>query len=99
MKKSLTAKLLLALAILLLVGCGDDDAFRKSEVEQDRAQAEQIRAREKAKLNTMNCYLRERVKNENGKTTCIYNCPGGLTESESVSPGESCPSQLNVMKR
>ena len=57
--------------------------------------------REKARRDSINCYLRERKKNSDRGTTCIYKCPSvkGRVESNSIGPGFSCPSMMNVLRR
>ena len=57
--------------------------------------------REKARRDSINCYLRERKKISDGGTTCIYKCPSvkGRVESNSIGPGFSCPTMMNVLRR
>ena len=57
--------------------------------------------REKARRDSINCYLRERKKNSDGGTTCIYKCPSvkGRVESNNIGPGFSCPTMMNVLRR
>jgi hypothetical protein len=57
--------------------------------------------REKARRNSINCYLKERLKLSEGGFNCIYRCPSvkGRVESNSVGAGFSCPTMMNVLKR
>ena len=57
--------------------------------------------REKARRNSINCYLKERKKLSEGGLNCIYRCPSvkGRIENNSVGPGFSCPTMMNVLKR
>ena len=57
--------------------------------------------REKARRDSINCYLRERKKISDGGTTCIYKCPSvkGRVESNNIGPGFSCPTMMNVLRR
>ena len=57
--------------------------------------------REKARRDSINCYLRERKKLSDGGTTCIYRCPSvkGRVESNSIGAGFSCPTMMNVLRR
>ena len=57
--------------------------------------------REKARRDSINCYLRERKKISDGGTSCIYKCPSvkGRVESNNIGPGFSCPTMMNVLRR
>jgi hypothetical protein len=71
----------------------------KDPMERNRkARAEKIK-REKARRDSINCYIRERKKLEDGGLTCIYKCPKGRTESNSIGPGFRCPTMMNVLRR
>ncbi len=68
-------------------------------IERNRkARAEKIK-REKARRDSINCYITERKKLEDGGLTCIYKCPKGRTESNSIGPGFRCPTMMNVLRR
>lgn len=87
--------------LLFVSACSSDEStnFRKSEVEAERAQEQLRRERLKAIQNTQNCRIAERIRLDDGRTTCMYRCPNGRPESETVSRGEQCPSVLNVLVR
>ena len=71
----------------------------KDPMERNRkARAEKIK-REKARRDSINCYITERKKLEDGGLTCIYKCPKGRTESNSIGPGFRCPTMMNVLRR
>ena len=71
----------------------------KDPIERNRkARAEKIK-REKARRDSINCYITERKKLEDGGLTCIYKCPKGRTESNSIGPGFRCPTMMNVLRR
>ncbi len=71
----------------------------KDPMERNRkARAEKIK-REKARRDSINCYITERKKLADGGLTCIYKCPKGRTESNSIGPGFRCPSMMNVLRR
>ena len=93
--------ILWVLALFLLSACSSDESasFRKSEAEANRSQEQMKRERLKAIQNTQNCRLNERLRLDDGRTTCMYRCPNGRPESETVSRGEQCPMVLNVLVR
>ena len=71
----------------------------KGPMERNRkARAEKIK-REKARRDSINCYIRERKKLDDGGLTCIYKCPKGRTESNSIGAGFRCPTMMNVLRR
>ncbi len=63
-----------------------------------KARAEKIK-REKARRDSINCYLTERKKLDDGGLNCIYKCPKGRTENNSIGPGFRCPTMMNVLRR
>lgn len=91
----------LVVPLLFLSGCSSDEStsFRKSEAEANRTQQQLRQERLRAIENTQNCRISERIRLDDGRTTCMYRCPNGRPESETVSRGEQCPSVLNVLVR
>jgi hypothetical protein len=93
----------LSLLILFaaLYGCSGDEgqSFRKTDEQASRVQQQLKQERLRQINNTQNCRIAERVRLEDGRTTCVYRCPNGRPESETVSRGEQCPSVLNVLVR
>ena len=89
------------LSVALLYGCSSDESssFRKSEAEANRSQEQLRQERLRAIQNTQNCRIAERIRLEDGRVTCMYRCPNGRPESETVSRGEQCPSVMNVLVR
>ncbi len=87
--------------VTLLYGCSSDESanFRKSEAEANRAQQQLRKERLKAIQNNQDCRIAERIRLEDGRVTCMYRCPNGRPESETVSRGEQCPSIMNVLVR
>ena len=63
-----------------------------------KQRAEKIK-REKARRDSINCYLTERKKLDDGGLNCIYKCPKGRTENNSIGPGFRCPTMMNVLRR
>lgn len=107
MKKLLLAGALVAKSMLLLVGAGiGESAFSKNDSPNlrpsnaEKASLERKQREERArKIKGINCSIKDRVVNKNKHITCIYKCPNGKTESESVEPGLSCPPIMNVIAR
>ncbi|MFZ9735142.1 MAG: hypothetical protein ACO3DD_08775 [Burkholderiaceae bacterium] len=72
----------------------------RPDAQQKSAQERQAREqRQKQIKNTVDCFISERRLNPNKHTTCIYKCPNGKLESESVAPGYQCPPRMNVIQR
>lgn len=94
----------LGLLLAFLAGCdgGRDkppSTFRPDAAQKAQQEQQAKRDREKRLRNTQDCYIEERRLNPNKHTTCIYRCPDGRIESESVAPGFYCPTVMNVIKR
>ena len=83
----------LAVAVPPPRGIDPIEAKRKARIDKIK--------REKARRDSINCYLKERKKLSDGGTTCMYKCPTvkGRVESNSIGPGFSCPTMMNVLRR
>jgi hypothetical protein len=107
MKKLSLAGALVARLLLLFVGVGiGESAFSGNESPNlrpsnaEKALLERKQREERArKIKGVDCTIKDRVVNKNKHITCIYKCPNGKTESESVEPGLSCPPIMNVIAR
>ena len=94
------------IAVFTIVSFGNANAVPPPRGQGDpleakrKARIDKIK-REKARRNSINCYLKERKKLSEGGLNCIYRCPSvkGRIENNSVGPGFSCPTMMNVLKR
>ena len=78
-------------------------------VEAKKRERKQKIEREKARRDSINCYITERKKRGDGGFKCIYRCPMKFNsktrkreyrvENNNVGPGFSCPSVMNVLRR
>ena len=78
-------------------------------VEAKRQERKAKIERERARRDSINCYIRERKKRSDGGFQCIYRCPLKFDrktrkreyriENNNVGPGFSCPSTMNVLRR
>jgi hypothetical protein len=92
----------LMLVIAVLAGCdgmSGKGGGRMTAEEAARFDREQRILRERARENTMNCHMKDVRRHSDSTTTCIYTCPGGITESSHIGPGANCPNLLNVVRR
>ena len=72
-------------------------------VEAKKRERKQRIEREKARRDSIWCYIKERKKNEDRGFNCIYKCPTkknkNRIENNNVGPGFSCPTRMNVLRR
>tara|TARA_R100001510_G_C7644204_1_gene201681 strand:- start:1093 stop:1407 length:315 start_codon:yes stop_codon:yes gene_type:complete len=78
-------------------------------VEAKRQERKAKAEREKARKDSINCYITERKKRSDGGFNCIYRCPLKFNpktrkreyrvENNNVGPGFGCPSVMNVLRR
>tara|TARA_Y100001972_G_scaffold127744_1_gene185604 strand:+ start:5555 stop:5869 length:315 start_codon:yes stop_codon:yes gene_type:complete len=78
-------------------------------VEAKRQERKAKIEREKARRDSINCYITERKKRSDGGFNCIYRCPLKFNsktrkreyrvENNNVGPGFGCPSIMNVLRR
>jgi len=72
-------------------------------VEAKRQERKAKIEREKARRDSIWCYIKERKKNDDGGFNCIYKCPTkknkNRIENNNVGPGFSCPTRMNVLRR
>lgn len=72
-------------------------------VEAKRQERKAKIERERARKDSIWCYIKERKKNSDGGYNCIYKCPTrkdkNRVENNNIGPGFTCPTRMNVLRR